>query len=58
MLFAFSIMHGYCTGNMGPKIISAVDIVAFGDDPDLLTSAMNQGSFGWQVSEPVMSNSS
>ena len=56
MLFVFSIMHGSCTGTMGPKIISAVDIVAFGDYPYLLTSAMNQGSFGWQVSEPVMSN--
>ena len=40
MIFTFSIRHGSCAGNMGSKIISAVDTVAFGGDPELLMSAM------------------
>ena len=46
MIFLYSIMHGSPAGNMGSKRIPAVDIVAFGDATDWLTSAMNQGSFG------------
>ena len=40
MLFVFSIMHGSRAGNMGSETISAVDIVAFGDAPDWVNSAM------------------
>ena len=46
MIFVYSIMHGSRSGNMGSKIIPAVDIVAFGDAIDWLMSAMNRGSFG------------
>ena len=47
MLFTFSIMRGSRAGNMGSKIISAVDIVASVDAPGCLMSAMTQGSFVW-----------
>ena len=50
-------MHGSRAGNMGSKIISAVDIVAFGDAPDWLMSTMNRGIFGLRVSDPVTSTS-
>ena len=46
MLFSISIMHDSFTGNMGSKIISAVDIVTFGDAPDWLIGAMTRSSFG------------